>query len=110
MGSVTSDSAPARRTRAVADRRSVQLRHRLSHSARTRGYCEGVLTWLIREGRYGDVRLDGDLAVVLVIHFEGNALNRNRVGFLMRARCAGGRAGGIFKAWREWTSVEGMSA
>ena len=34
----------------------------------TLGYCEGVLTWLIREGHYGDLRLDGDLAVVLVIH------------------------------------------
>ena len=23
------------------------------------GYCEGVLTWLIRAGVYGDLRLDG---------------------------------------------------
>ena len=37
-----------------------------------------MLTWLIREGHYGDVRLDGALAVVLVMYFEGNAMNRNR--------------------------------
>ncbi len=81
----------------------------------TLGYCEGVLTWLIREGTYGDVRLDGDLAVVLIIRFEGNALERNReFGFLIDDRAdpaqrdaletiVTGRAGGIFKAWRDLT-------
>jgi hypothetical protein len=35
------------------------------------GDCEGVLAWHIREGRYGDVRLDG-LSVIGVGGFEGN--------------------------------------
>ena len=53
----------------------------------TLGCCEGVLTWLIREGHCDDVRLDGGLAVVLIIHFEGNAMNRNReFGFLIDDR------------------------
>ena len=41
-------------------------------------YCEAVLTWLVREGNYGDVSLDGGLAVVIVVHFLGNALKINR--------------------------------
>jgi hypothetical protein len=36
------------------------------------GDCEGVLAWRIREGRFGDVPLDG-LSVVAVRSFEGNA-------------------------------------
>jgi hypothetical protein len=36
------------------------------------GDCEGVLAWRIREGRFGDVPLDG-LSVVAVGSFEGNA-------------------------------------
>ena len=44
----------------------------------THGFCEGVLTWLIREGNYGDVSLDGGLAVVLIIHFEGSVFEKNR--------------------------------
>lgn len=36
------------------------------------GDCEGVLAWRIREGRYGDVPLDG-LGVVALGAFEGNA-------------------------------------
>lgn len=35
------------------------------------GDCEGVIGYLIREGNYGDVRLDG-LKVVGVLHFDGN--------------------------------------
>lgn len=35
------------------------------------GYCEGVLVWHIREGRYGDVALDG-LNVVGLGTFKGN--------------------------------------
>ena len=74
----------------------------------THGFCEGVLTWLIREGHYGDVRLDGDLAVVLIIHFEGNVLEKNReFGFLIDDRADArqrqaleaiftGKAGGAF--------------
>src|SRR5665648_637342 len=33
----------------------------------TYGFCEGVLTWLIREGNYGDLGFTKDLAVVLII-------------------------------------------
>lgn len=33
--------------------------------------CDGILAWHIREGRYGDVELDG-LNVLAVSHFQGN--------------------------------------
>jgi hypothetical protein len=39
--------------------------------APTNNYCEGVLAWHIREGRYGDVVLDG-LNVLAIGAFEGN--------------------------------------
>jgi len=39
--------------------------------APTYGDCEGVLAWYIREGNYGDVRVDG-LNVVGLGSFEGN--------------------------------------
>jgi hypothetical protein len=39
--------------------------------APTNNFCEGVLAWHIREGRYGDVALDG-LNVIAVSDFEGN--------------------------------------
>ena len=39
--------------------------------APTDNYCEGVLAWHIREGHYGDVRLDG-LSLIGVGSFEGN--------------------------------------
>ena len=77
----------------------------------TLGYCEGVLTWLIRDGHFGDVKLGGrDLAVVLIIHFEGNVMNKNReFGFLIDDRADDsqrdalrriftGEAGGAFGA------------
>jgi len=86
----------------------------------TLGYCEGVLTWLIREGDYGGVSLNG-LAVVLIIHWEGNVLEKNReFGFLIDDRADPeqrtaletiftGKAGGIFEAWRDLTiSVDGV--
>jgi hypothetical protein len=86
----------------------------------TLGYCEGVLTWLIREGNYGEVSLDG-MAVVLVIHWKGNVLEKNReFGFLIADRANPeqrdaletvftGKAGGIFEAWRDLTiSVDGV--
>lgn len=81
----------------------------------THGFCEGVLTWLIREGHYGEVELGGNLAVVLVIHFEGNVLEKNReFGFLIDERADPqqrgalrsiftGEAGGQFAAWRDLT-------
>ena len=39
--------------------------------APTYGDCEGILAWHIREGHYGDTRLDG-LNVVALGAFEGN--------------------------------------
>jgi hypothetical protein len=39
--------------------------------APTNNHCEGVLAWRIREGRYGDVRLNG-LNVLALAGFEGN--------------------------------------
>jgi hypothetical protein len=86
----------------------------------TLGYCEGVLTWLIREGNYGEVSLNG-LAVVLVIHWEGHVFEKNReFGFLIDDRADleqrdaletifTGKAGGIFEAWRDLTiRVDGV--
>src|SRR6185295_13957151 len=35
------------------------------------GECDGILAWHIREGNFGDVKLDG-LNVVALGHFEGN--------------------------------------
>ena len=53
----------------------------------TYGFCEGVLTWLIREGNYGDLAFAKDLAVVLIIHWEGNVFEKNReFGFLIDDR------------------------
>jgi hypothetical protein len=37
----------------------------------TDGECDGIIAWHVREGNYGDVRLDG-LNVVGVAHFVGN--------------------------------------
>ncbi|MDP6623779.1 MAG: DUF1326 domain-containing protein [Alphaproteobacteria bacterium] len=80
----------------------------------TLGYCQGVLTWLIREGNYGDVPLDG-LAIVLILHFEGNVMDKNReFGWLLDDRAdpaqrqaletlVTGKAGGIFAAWNDLT-------
>ena len=61
----------------------------------TLGYCEGVLTWLIREGNYGDLKITKDLAVVLIIHWEGNVFEKNReFGFLIDDRANAARARG----------------
>ena len=86
----------------------------------TLGYCEGVLTWLIRDGSYGDVKLGG-LAVVLVIRFEGTVFEKNRqFGFLIDDRADPaqrdalqtiflGKAGGAFAAWADLTiKVDGV--
>jgi hypothetical protein len=85
------------------------------------GFCEGVLTWLIREGNYGNVKIDGGLAVVLVIHFEGTVFEKNReFGFLIDERANPeqrealksiflGKAGGAFAAWADLTiKVDGV--
>ena len=87
----------------------------------TLGYCEGVLTWLIRDGNYGDLKITKDLAVVLIIHWEGNVFEKNReFGFLIDARANPaerealqkiftGYAGGAFAAWRDLTlSLDGV--
>lgn len=37
----------------------------------TDNWCQGVLAWNIREGHYGDVRLDG-LSLIAVGEYEGN--------------------------------------
>lgn len=37
----------------------------------TEGDCQGIVAWRIRQGNYGDVKLDG-LAVAGVAEFEGN--------------------------------------
>jgi hypothetical protein len=39
--------------------------------APTENYCEGVNAYHIREGNYGDIRLDG-LSLIAVLAFEGN--------------------------------------
>jgi hypothetical protein len=81
----------------------------------TYGFCEGVLTWLIREGHYGELKFTNDLAVVLIIHWEGNVFEKNReFGFLIDDRASPeerialekiftGYAGGAFEAWRDLT-------
>lgn len=87
----------------------------------TLGYCEGVLTWLIRDGSYGTTPLGGNLAVVLVAHWAGNVLEKNReFGFLIDERADPaqrealtniftGQAGGAFAAWRDLTiSLDGV--
>ena len=87
----------------------------------THGYCETVHGWLIHEGNYGDVPLSGGLAVVTVIHFEGNVLEKNReFSFLIDDRASSkqrealetiftGKAGGAFAAWRDLTiQVDGI--
>ena len=81
----------------------------------TYGFCEGVLTWIIRGGNFGGVALGGDLGVVLVMHWEGNVLEKNReFGFLIDARAEAaqrdalrriftGKVGGVFAAWADLT-------
>jgi hypothetical protein len=44
--------------------------------APTSGRCEGILTWHIRRGHYGDVRLDG-FTVMAVGAFDGNIWEGN---------------------------------
>jgi hypothetical protein len=81
----------------------------------THGFCDGALSWLIRDGQYGDVPLGGGLGVVAIVHFEGNVLDRNReFGWLIDDRATpaqrealaaifSGRAGGAFAAWADLT-------
>lgn len=73
----------------------------------TNNACEGVLAWHVRDGRYGDVVLDG-LNVLAVSYFEGNIWGgetRAAIGMFLDERADdrqrealqmifGGRAGG----------------
>ena len=80
----------------------------------TLGYCEGVLTWLIREGNYGNIKLDG-FGVVLISYWKGTVFEKNReFGFLIDDRAEPeqrdalktiftGQAGGTFAAWADLT-------
>jgi hypothetical protein len=36
----------------------------------TQGFCDGALSWSIRQGHYGEVALDG-LCFVAIVHFGG---------------------------------------
>ena len=61
--------------------------------APTEGECEGILAWHIREGTYGDVRLD-DLNVVGLGAFEGNVWagdTKVTVGMYMDERAENGQ-------------------
>ena len=80
----------------------------------TLGYCEGLMCWRIREGYFGDLRLD-DMAVVGVVHFVGTVMDQNReFGWCMPERATraqrealrmifSGRAGGRFRMWHDMT-------
>jgi hypothetical protein len=80
----------------------------------TLGYCEGVLSWAIRDGHFGKLALGG-FGVVLVMHWKGNVFDRNReFGFLIDDRADAaqrdaleriftGKAGGAFAAWADLT-------
>jgi hypothetical protein len=54
-------------------------------------YCDGVLVWHIREGRYGDVSLDG-LNIVAFASFRGNvwegAHSEPKMGVVIDARAS----------------------
>jgi hypothetical protein len=55
----------------------------------TDGWCQGVLAYHIREGHYGDVRLDG-LSIIALGTFEGNLWSREarglKLGFFIDER------------------------
>ena len=60
------------------------------------GTCEGILAWHVREGRYGDVVLDG-LNVVAVSRFEGNIWSgdtKAAMGFFVDERADEGQRDG----------------
>ena len=61
--------------------------------APSEGDCEGILAWHVREGAYGDVRLD-DLNVVALGAFEGNVWagdTKVTVGMYMDERAEDGQ-------------------
>jgi hypothetical protein len=89
----------------------------------TNNHCDGVLAYHIREGAYGDVRLDG-LNVLAVGQFDGNIWAgeaRLTLGLYIDARgderragtqrVFSGQAGGFvttFAGW--WVKSEGLSS
>ena len=80
----------------------------------TPGFCEGIMGWIIRQGYYGETRLDG-LAAVTVVRLEGSILERNReIGFILEERADAdqrralqmiysGNAGGRLAMWADLT-------
>src|SRR5258707_6938397 len=54
----------------------------------TLGYSEGVLTWLIREGNYGELKITKDLPGVRIIHWRGNVSRKNREFGILIDECA----------------------
>lgn len=76
--------------------------------APSEGDCDGVIAYHVREGSYGEVRLDG-LNIVGIVHFEGNIWDedvRFNAGFIVDERADeaqrealqmifGGQAGGF---------------
>ena len=46
----------------------------------TNNHCEGVMAYHIREGAYGDVRLD-DLSIIAVLRFDGNFWTKTEVTY-----------------------------
>ena len=60
--------------------------------APTNNACEGMLAWHVREGHYGDVRLDG-LNLLALAAFEGNVWAgeaKVRMGLFIDERADGG--------------------
>jgi hypothetical protein len=56
--------------------------------APTNNRCEGVMAWHVREGEYGDVRIE-DRSVIAISYFEGNAWakeSRVTIGIFMDER------------------------
>ena len=80
----------------------------------TNGFCEGVHGWVIREGYFGDVKLE-NLAAVTITRFEGHPLTNNReMGVVIDERADpeqrraleliySGNAGGRFAIWGDMT-------
>ena len=46
----------------------------------TNNHCEGVMAYHIREGAYGDVRVD-DLSIIAVLWFDGNFWTKTKVTY-----------------------------
>ena len=63
--------------------------------------CNGILAWHIREGNYGDVKLD-DLSIVAVGSFEGNiwtGAKNSAMGFFIDERADEGQREALQRIW-----------